>query len=108
MLSLRILKLLGLQFCQCADDAEAGVARLDNVINVAILGGIVGVGEELGVLGLLLGNECLGVFLLLCLLSIKHCSSTTSTHNSNFCRGPCIVHIATELLTAHHDMATTV
>ena len=60
MFSLRVLELLGLQLGQCTDDAEAGVARLDNVVDVAILGCIVRVGEELGILGLLLGNECLG------------------------------------------------
>ena len=108
MFLLRVLKLLGLQLCQCADDAEAGVARLDNVVDVAVLGSIVGVGEELGVLGLLLGDECLGVFLLLSLLSVEYSSSTTCTHYGNLSRGPCIVHIATELLAAHHDVATTI
>ena len=108
MLSLRVLELLGLQLGQRTDDAEAGVARLDNVINVAILGGIVGVGEELGVLGLLLGDECLGIFLLLSLLSVEYGSGTASTHYGNLSCGPCIVHVATELLTAHYDVATTV
>ena len=108
MFSLRVLELLGLQLGQRTDDAEAGVAGLDNVVDVAILGCIVRVGEELGVLGLLLGNECLGIFLLLGLLGIEDGSSTAGTHYGNLGCRPCVVHVATELLTAHHDVATTI
>ena len=108
MFSLRVLELLGLQLGQRTDDAEAGVAGLDDVVDVAILGCIVRVGEELGVLGLLLGNECLGVFLLLGLLGVEDGSSTAGTHYGNLSCGPCVVHVATELLTAHHDVATTI
>lgn len=48
---------LTLKLCQCADDAEPGVARLDDIINIAVLGRIVRVGKEIGVFVLLLLDE---------------------------------------------------
>ena len=54
MLLGRVGKFLVLQLCQCADHAETCVARLDDIVNVTELGSLVGVGEEFGVLVLLL------------------------------------------------------
>ena len=71
---------LGSELGQTAADAETSVAWLDNVIDVAILGCLLWVSEELVVLVLLLGDECLNVFtsllLSLSLLSIQYGSST--------------------------------
>ncbi len=38
---------LGGQLCQCTTDAEAGVARLNHVVDVAILGCLVRISEEI-------------------------------------------------------------
>ena len=55
MLLGRVCDLLGGELLKGADDAEAGVAGFDDVVDVAVAGGVVGVAEELVVLLLLLG-----------------------------------------------------
>ena len=50
MLLGRVGQFLGLQLLQGTDDAEAGVARFDDIVNVTILGGIVRIRKQLGVL----------------------------------------------------------
>ena len=71
---------LSSQLCQTTADAETSVAWLYYIVDVAILRCLIGVSEQLVVLLLLLGNECLDVltsfFLGLGLLGIEHCSST--------------------------------
>ena len=49
---------LGSELSQTATDAESGVTRLDHVIDIAILGCLIRISEELVVLILLLGDEC--------------------------------------------------
>ncbi len=103
---------LGSELGQTAADAETGVARLNHIIDVAILSCLIRIGEELVVLVLLLGDEGLHVltsFLLgLSLLGIQHSSSTRGTHHGDLSRGPCVVQVGVELLRAHHDVRTTV
>ena len=49
MLLGRIALLLCSEHLKSADDAESGVARLDDIIDVAVFSGIVGIGEEVGI-----------------------------------------------------------
>ena len=56
---------LGLDLGQSAADAQAGVARLNDVVDVAKLCSLVGIGEEVVVLLLLLSEEGLGVLVVL-------------------------------------------
>ena len=57
------------QLSQSAADAEASVARFNHIVDVTVLCGLIGVGEEVGVLLLFLGKESLYVLagFLLCL-----------------------------------------
>ena len=57
MLLGRVVYLLVVQLVEGTDDAETRVAGLDDIIDVAILGSLVGSSEELGVLVLLLLDE---------------------------------------------------
>ena len=56
---------IGQSFCskrlECPDYAETGVARFDDIVDVAVLGSVVGVGEFLFVFGFLGCYEC-GLF----------------------------------------------
>ena len=78
---------LGSELSQTAADAETSVAWLDYIVDVAELGCLIRISEELVVLVLLLSDECLNVlaslFLCLGLLSIQYGSSTRCTHNGN-------------------------
>ena len=67
-----IRQLLGLQLLQGADDAETRVARFDDIVYIAILGCIVGVGKQLGVFGFLLCQELGRIFMFLGFLGIKY------------------------------------
>lgn len=53
--------LLGSKLLKCTDDAEACVTRLDDIIDVAVLGCIVGVAEQLVVFLFLLPEHLGGV-----------------------------------------------
>ena len=46
----RVRELLGRELLQSTDNTEAGISRLYNIVNVAILGSIVGVAEEIFIL----------------------------------------------------------
>ena len=93
---------LGGELGQTAADAEAGVAGLDHVVDVAVLGGLIRVGKELVVLVLLLGDEGLYVLTSLLLglgfLGVEHGSGTAGTHHGNLSRGPRVVQVGVELL----------
>lgn len=39
---------------------------------------------------------------------IEHLYCTCTAHNGDFGGRPCVVHVAAELLTAHHDVASSV
>ena len=99
---------LGSQLGQSTTDAETGVARLNHIVNVAILGSLIRIGEQFVVLILLLGDEGLDIlagFLLgLGFLGIEHSSGTGGTHHCNLCGGPCGVQVGVQLLGAHHDV----
>ena len=62
MLLGRILQTFGCERLQSADNAETRVARLDHIVDIAVAGGVVGIGELVAVLLLLLGHE-LGLLL---------------------------------------------
>ena len=89
MLLGRIVKLLVGQLCQGADDAEAGVAGLDDIIDVAVLGSVLRIGDQLGVLVLLLLDEGLGLVDLtlvlksLGLLGVEDGSGACGTHDGD-------------------------
>lgn len=104
--------LLASELRESATDTEAGVAWLDDIINITILGSLIRISEEVGILLLLLGEECLNIlscFLLgLSLTSREHCYGTAGTHNGNLGRWPSEVEVGTQLLASHNDVATTV
>ena len=83
----------GIAFCcqlsQATADAETRVTRFDDIVDIAILGSLVGVSEELVVLDFFLGDESLhvltGLLLGLSLLGVEHGGSTTGTHDGNLC-----------------------
>ena len=54
----RILLTLGCQRLQRTNDAETRVARLDNIVDIAVAGSVVGIREFVVVLFLFLGYEC--------------------------------------------------
>ena len=108
MLLGRVSQFLCSQLLERTDDAETSVARLNYIIDVTILGSIVRIAEQVGVFLFLSGNVGFRIFLFFSFLHIEHFGSTGSTHHSNFCRRPCVVHIATQLLTAHHNVATAI
>ena len=76
------------ELCETAADAEAGVAWLDAIVDVAILCSLLRSSEEIVVLFLLLGEECLDILsgFLLCLgfLGAEHCNGTRGAHNGDF------------------------
>ena len=108
MLFGRIALLLGGEHLKGADHAEAGVARFDDVVDVAVLSSVVGVGEKVGVFLFLLFLESCGIFVFLGFLGIEHAYSTFGSHHCDFGGRPGVVHIAAELLAAHHDVASAV
>ena len=108
MLLGRVGQFLCRQLLQSADDAETRVARFDYIVDIAVFCCVVRVAEEVGVLFFLLCDVGLRVFLSLGFFHIKHFGSTRRTHHGDFSRWPCVVHIAAELLAAHHDVASAV
>ena len=50
MLLGRILQTFGCERLQSADNAETRVARLDHIVDIAVAGGVVGIGELVAVL----------------------------------------------------------
>ncbi len=108
MLLGRIGYALGGKLLKGTDDTETRVTRLDNIVDITVFRCIVGVAEELVVFSLFFGKHLLGVVGNLCLFGIKHLDCACATHYGDFGSRPCIVHVATELLAAHHDVASAV
>ena len=104
----RVDHFLGGKLLESADDAEAGVARLDDVVDVAVASCIVGVAEQLVVFLFLLPEHFGGVVGSLGLFGIEHLDGTCATHHGNLGGGPSVVHVAAELLARHHDVAAAV
>ena len=52
---------LGSELCQSTTDAETGVARLDDIVDIAILGCLIRISEQLVVLFFLLSDEGLDI-----------------------------------------------
>ena len=99
-----IVHFLVLQLRQGTTDAEACVARLYDVVNIAVLGCLIGIGEEILILLYLVVKELLclvGLTLVLerlRLLGIQHGGCTAGSHDGYLGRGPCIVGITAQLL----------
>ena len=91
------------------DYAEARVARFDDIVDVALLGGLVRVGEELVVFLLLLFEDGLRVLRIgLDVLGVENVHGTVGTHHGDVGGRPGVVDVAAELLAAHHDVGTAV
>ena len=84
MLLRRIDLLLGAELLKSADDTEARVARLDDVIHIAVRSGVVWVGEGLAVFFFLLSSSLYRVFCSSYLLSEDNFDSTRGAHDSDF------------------------
>ena len=65
-------------------NAETRVARLDHVVDITILGSLVGIREEVVLLLLFLSEECLGIGLLFRFLGTEDGHCTTGTHHGDF------------------------
>ena len=80
--------LLAGQLSKSATDAEAGVTRLDDVVDVTVLCCLIRICEELAILFLLLGKEGAHVFagflLGLGFLRIEHSHGTATAHHGDF------------------------
>ncbi len=108
MLFGRVSHFLGGELLQSADYAEAGVAGLDDVVDIAVLGRVVRIAEKLVVFSLSFGEHLCGVVRFLCFLGVEHFYGACASHNCDFCSRPCVVHVAAELLAAHHDVAAAI
>ena len=58
----RILQALGLQFLEGVDDAGTRVARLNNIINIAIACCAIGISKQVGIFSFFLLEECFCLF----------------------------------------------
>ena len=108
MLLGRIDLLLGTQLLEGADDAEARVAWLDDIIHEAVGGSVVGVGEGLAVFLFLLCSSLGGVLRGGYFLGEDDLYGTCRAHHSDLSRGPSEVDIRAEVLGAHDDVGTTI
>ena len=108
MLFRRIALLLCGEHLKGADDTEACVAGFDDVIDISVLSCIIRIGEEFCVFLFLFLLECCGIGMLFGFLRIEDTNCAFGTHHCDFSSRPCIVHIATELLAAHHDVAAAI
>ena len=104
----RVGLLLGGKHLECLDHAEAGVTRLDNIVDIAVLGCLIRICEQLGIFFKLLAEESFGILGVLGVAGIEHTNSAFCTHHCDFCAGPCVVDVAAELLAAHYDVAAAV
>ena len=104
----RIGQLLGLQLLQGTNNEEARVTRLNHIINITIFSCIIRVGKQLGIFGFFFGHKGFRIGCFFCFLRIQYFYGTSSSHYGNLSSRPCIVHIATQLLTAHHDVRTSI
>ena len=93
---------------QCATNAETRIARLDYVIDIAILSSLIRIREEIVILLFLCCQECFRIFLLLSLFAVENSHSTTGTHHGNLSTGPSVVKVVLQLLTTHHDMTAAI
>ena len=108
MLLSRVGQFLGLQLLQGADDAETCITRFDYIVDIAILRSVVRVGKQLGIFCFLFSHEGFRIGSFLGFLGIEYLNCTGTTHYGNFGCRPCIVHIATQLLAAHHNVRTSI
>lgn len=79
----RIGHFLGGELLEGADHAEASVARFDDIVDIAIFGCLVRVGEQVAVFILFHLDELLGVLGSLGILGIEHAYGTLGTHHGD-------------------------
>ena len=80
--------LLRAELFQSADDTEAGVARLDDVIHIAVGSGVVWISEGLAVFFFLLSGSGSWIFGSSYILSEDDFYSTCRAHDSDLSRRP--------------------
>ena len=89
-----ILLLLSRKLFKSTDDAESGVARFDNVVDISVACSIVWIAEQ--------------VVVLLCLNILENLDCSLSSHHCNVGRWPCIVDVSAQLLAAHGDVSSSI
>ena len=107
----RIYFLFGGKCLKCSDYAEAGVARLNNIVNIAILRGIVWIGKLVFVFffAFLYKFFALGrIGYTRQLFIVKYFNGSLWTHYSNFSTRPCIVDVATQMFRTHYTISSAV
>ena len=106
-----VLQTFVTQGFQCSDDTETGVTRFDNIVDVAILGSHIRIGESVSVFGFFFGDE-LGLLLRILdsldVLAHEDFHSALAAHNSDFGGRPCVVDVAAQVFGAHHAVSATV
>ena len=108
---MRLFHFLVFQLHKCADDAETGVRRLNDVVDIAECCRIVWIAEELVIFFFLLFlNFCpfCRVTFRLEFLRIEDFYSSVGTHYSDVGAWPGVVYISSQLLAAHYDMRSAV
>ena len=95
---------LALKLGKGAYYAETCIARLYHIVDIAVLGCLIGVREESVVLRLLLCNECLWILGLFRFIRLKDFGCTCCTHDGNLGARPCVVEVGTQLLACHHNV----
>ena len=89
-------------------DVKGNVTRFNHIVNVPVFRCVIRIGKQFRVFCFFFCKELSRVFLFFCFACVQHFYCTCTTHYSNFGCRPCVVHITTELLTAHHDVRATV
>ncbi len=79
----RVRLLLGSEHVEGLDHAETCVARFDDIVDIAIFGCLVRVGEQVAVFILFHLDELLGVLGSLGILGIEHAYGTLGTHHGD-------------------------
>ena len=69
---------------QGAANAEARIARFNHVIDVAILGCLIGIGEEFVVFVLFFGQECFRVGIVFGFFCVEDGYSAAGSHDGHF------------------------
>ena len=108
MLLSRITQFLSLQLLQSTDYAETCVAWFNHIVDVAVFGCIVRIGKQFRVFCFFFSKELSGIFLIFGFACVQYFYCSCSTHYCDFSSRPCVVHVTAKLLTAHHDVRTTV
>lgn len=94
-----IVQLLGAQNLEVVTETTTSVGRLNNIIDKASLSSHHGVGEAFSVLGSALFNVR---------AAVQNFDGTLGSHDGNFCTGPSVVDVSTQMLRRHDIIRTSV